>query len=141
MGVKRAVLKSDSQVITGNIDKSFKARDPRLEKYLQVIRRMESHFEGFSVKNINRTENDEADAIARRACSEGSQLPPEVFFEILKAPSVELQERAVLSISPVQSDDWRSEVIAFLSNNYSDEDEAWVTKMAQRIRQYKLISG
>jgi ribonuclease HI len=32
MGIRRAVLKSDSQVITGQIDKSSKARDPKLEK-------------------------------------------------------------------------------------------------------------
>jgi hypothetical protein len=36
----------------------------------------------------------------------------EVFFETIKAPSVELMERAVLAISPVHSEDWRT-VIAF----------------------------
>ena len=32
MGIRRAILKSDSQVISGHIDKSSKARDPKLEK-------------------------------------------------------------------------------------------------------------
>jgi ribonuclease HI len=32
MGIRRAILKSDSQVITGHIDKSSKARIPKLEK-------------------------------------------------------------------------------------------------------------
>jgi ribonuclease HI len=32
MGIRRAVLKSDSQVIIGQVDKSSKARDPKLEK-------------------------------------------------------------------------------------------------------------
>jgi hypothetical protein len=31
-------------------------------------------------------------------------LPPEVFFETIKAPSVELMERAVLAISHVHSE-------------------------------------
>ena len=51
MGIRRAVLKSDSQVITGQVDKSSKARDPKLEKYLDTVRRMEASFEGFSMKN------------------------------------------------------------------------------------------
>jgi hypothetical protein len=34
MGIRRVVLKTDSQVISGHIDKSCKARDPKLEKYL-----------------------------------------------------------------------------------------------------------
>jgi ribonuclease HI len=29
MGIRRAILKTDSQVISGNIDKSYKARDPK----------------------------------------------------------------------------------------------------------------
>jgi ribonuclease HI len=37
MGIRRAVLKSDSQVITGQVDKSSKARDPKLEKYLDIV--------------------------------------------------------------------------------------------------------
>jgi ribonuclease HI len=37
MGLRRAVLKSDSQVITGQVDKSSKARDPKLEKYLDIV--------------------------------------------------------------------------------------------------------
>jgi hypothetical protein len=32
MGIRRAVLKTDSQVISGHVDKSCKARDPKLEK-------------------------------------------------------------------------------------------------------------
>jgi ribonuclease HI len=52
MGIRRAILKSDSQVISGHVDKSSKARDPKLEKYLDAVRRLEASFEGFSVKNI-----------------------------------------------------------------------------------------
>jgi ribonuclease HI len=54
MRIRRAILKSNSQVISGHIDKSSKARDPKLEKYLDAVRRMEASFEGFSVKNIPR---------------------------------------------------------------------------------------
>jgi ribonuclease HI len=57
MGIIRAVLKTDSQVISGHIDKSCKARDPKFEKYLDTVRRLEASFEGFSVKNIPRGEN------------------------------------------------------------------------------------
>ena len=39
MGIRRAILKTDSQVISGHVDKSSKARDPKLEKYLNTVRR------------------------------------------------------------------------------------------------------
>jgi hypothetical protein len=36
------VLKFDSQVITGQVDKSSKARYPKLVKYLDIAQRMEA---------------------------------------------------------------------------------------------------
>ena len=50
MGIRRVILKTDSQVISGYVDKSSKARDPKLEKYLDTVQRVEASFEGFSVK-------------------------------------------------------------------------------------------
>jgi ribonuclease HI len=67
MRIRRAVLKTDSQVISGHIDKSCKARDPKLKKYLDTVRRIEASFEGFSVKNIPRGENEHADLLAKSA--------------------------------------------------------------------------
>jgi ribonuclease HI len=37
MGIRRVILKTDSQVIAGHVDKSSKARDPKLEKYLDAV--------------------------------------------------------------------------------------------------------
>ena len=37
MGIRRAILKTDSQVISGHVDKSSKARDPKFEKYLDIV--------------------------------------------------------------------------------------------------------
>jgi ribonuclease HI len=107
MGIRRAMLKSDSQVITGHVDKSNKARDLKLEKYLDTVRRMEASFEGFSVKNIPKGDNEHANLLAK-SVAQGLPLPLEVFFETLKAPSVELMERAMLTISHVHSEDWRT---------------------------------
>jgi ribonuclease HI len=74
MGIRRAILKTDSQLISGHIDKSSKARDPKLEKYLDTVRRLEASFKGFFVKNIPRGENKHADLLAKSA-AQGLPLP------------------------------------------------------------------
>jgi hypothetical protein len=58
---------------------------------------MEASFEGFSVKNIPRGDNEQVDLLVKSA-AQGLPLPLEVFFETLKAPSVELMDRAILTI-------------------------------------------
>jgi ribonuclease HI len=140
MGIRRAVLKTDSQVISGHVDKSCKARDPKLEKYLDTVRRLEASFEGFSVKNIPRGENEHADLLAKSA-TQGLPLPSEVFFETIRAPSVELLERAVLTISLVHSEDWKTEIISFLQGNCLSDDEAYNKRMEARTRPYVIIGG
>jgi hypothetical protein len=37
IAIRRTVLKSDSQVIIGHVDKSIKAKDSKLEKYLDKV--------------------------------------------------------------------------------------------------------
>jgi ribonuclease HI len=140
MGIKRVVLKTDSQVITGHIDKSCKARDPKLEKYLDTVRRLEASFEGFSIKNIPRGENEHVELLAKSA-AQGLPLPSEVFFETIRAPSVELLERAVLTISHVHSEDWRTEIISFRQGNCLSDDEAYNKRMEARTRPYVIIEG
>jgi ribonuclease HI len=140
MGIRRAILKTDSQVISGHVDKSIKARDPKLEKYLVVVRRLEASFEGFFVKDIPRGENEYADLLAKSA-AQGLPLPSDVFFETIKAPSIELMERAVLTISPVHSEDWRTKIISFLQGNCLSDDEAYNKRMEARTRPYVIIEG
>jgi ribonuclease HI len=140
MGIRRVILKTVSQVIAGHVDKSSRARDPKLEKYLDAVRRLEDSFEGFSVKSIPRGENEHADLLAKSA-AQGLPLPSEVFFETIKAPSVELMERAVLTISQVHSEDWRTEIISFLQGNCLSSDQAYNKRMEARTRPYVLIEG
>jgi ribonuclease HI len=80
MGIRRAILKIDFQVISGHVDKSSKARDPKLEKYLDTVRRLEASFEGFSVKNIPRFENEHADLLAK-STAQGSLYLQKYFLK------------------------------------------------------------
>jgi ribonuclease HI len=83
MGIRRTVLKSDSQVITGHVDKSNKAKDSKLEKYLDTVWRMETSFERFSVKNILRGDNEQADLLAKSA-AKGLPLPQKCSSKLSK---------------------------------------------------------
>jgi hypothetical protein len=107
---------------------------------LDAVRRLEASFEGFSVKNIPRGENEHADLIAK-SVTQGLPLPLEVFFETIKAPSVELMERAVHAISPVHSEDWRTEIISFLQGNCLSDDKVYNKRMEARTRPYVIIEG
>jgi hypothetical protein len=50
-------------------------------------------------------------------------------------------ERAVLTILPVHSEDWRTEIVSFLQGNYPSDDEVYKKRMHARTRPYVIIEG
>jgi hypothetical protein len=50
-------------------------------------------------------------------------------------------ERAILTLSPAHSEDWRMEIITLLWENHLVNDEAYIKRMQARTRLYKIIEG
>jgi hypothetical protein len=74
-------------VIASQIEKEYIARDETLERYLAAVWRMERLFMGFIVQNIERGKNTEVDDLAKVEAKK-AVLPPDVFFQVIKDPSV-----------------------------------------------------
>ncbi|XP_075515309.1 uncharacterized protein LOC142549950 [Primulina tabacum] len=69
VGASRIILYSDSQLITQQIKGVYEAKDDRMLKYLQLIRAQAEIFADWSIEQIPREENGEADALAKMAAS------------------------------------------------------------------------
>lgn len=85
LAFKRLVVKSDSQLITCHIDKSYQVRDLDLVKYLALVRAMEKYFVSVVVRSIPRSDNVEADVIAKAASTQ-LEVPIDTFYEIITEP-------------------------------------------------------
>jgi ribonuclease HI len=77
--VQRCTLHTDSKVVARQIEKECIDREPTLEKYLALVRRMENYFKGFTVEYIKRTKNTEADELVK-AAARNSPMPANIFF-------------------------------------------------------------
>ena len=54
LGVRRLSIRSDSELITNHIGKTYRALKPELAMYLAAVRSMEKYFLGFSVRSFPR---------------------------------------------------------------------------------------
>jgi ribonuclease HI len=50
------LIKIDSQVVTGQLEKEYMAREPELVRYLALVRALERRFQGFTLKHISISE-------------------------------------------------------------------------------------
>jgi ribonuclease HI len=69
MGVKNLTVKSDSQLVIGQIKGEYEAREDRMKRYLTVVQTLLPHFEKVEFVQIPKEENVDADRLARLASS------------------------------------------------------------------------
>jgi hypothetical protein len=67
--------------VASQIEKECVAREPTLERYLALVRRMENYFKGFVVEYIKRSKNYEADELAK-ATARSMPLLVDDFFQV-----------------------------------------------------------
>jgi ribonuclease HI len=138
LGQQTFIIKTDSKVIQEHIVKESEVRNPVLMKYLEKVREMEKYFRGYSVNHIPRDDNNEVDKLAK-ATAQNPPMPPDVFFEIIKEPSIKHQKPRTVHI--VETDDWRAEIMAYLRGHYEPQDELEQKRLKQRARGYVVVDG
>jgi ribonuclease HI len=138
LGQQTSIIKTDSKIIQEHIEKESEARNPVLMKYLEKVREMERRFKGYSVQHIPRDDNNEADKLTK-AVARNQAMPPNVFFEIIKEPSIKETKSKIVNI--VETRDWRAEIVAYLRGHYEPQDELEEKRLKQRARGYAVVNG
>jgi ribonuclease HI len=105
IGVLRCIIRTDSKVVTSQIEKECITREPTLEKYLALLRRMENYFKGFTVEHIDRNKNVEANELAK-AIAQKTALPLDVFFQTIEEAYVKTVESEPRLINVIEGEDW-----------------------------------
>jgi ribonuclease HI len=138
LGQQTFIIRTNSKVIQEHIEKESEARNPVLMKYIEKVREMERHFKGYSVQHIPRDDNNEADKLVK-AAARNQEFPPNVFFEIIKEPSIKESRPKIVNV--VETPDWRAEIMAYLRDHYEPQDELQEKRLKQRARGYAVVNG
>jgi ribonuclease HI len=59
LGVKRLIVKGDSELVANQVHKDYKCSSPELAKYLDEVRKLEHKFDGIEVQHVYRKDNVE----------------------------------------------------------------------------------
>ena len=69
-GAEKIVLKSDSQLVIGQVRGDFEAKETRMQKYVKLVNQLVSTFLHTEFIQIPRDQNTEADKVARSASTD-----------------------------------------------------------------------
>uniref|UniRef100_A0A2N9GCW7 Uncharacterized protein n=1 Tax=Fagus sylvatica TaxID=28930 RepID=A0A2N9GCW7_FAGSY len=134
MGIKALTVKSDSQLIVGQVKGEYEAKEDRMKKYFTAVKTLLTHFEKVELLQIPREDNVAADRLARLASS-GIEI--DGFIEIQGRPSTE--EEIVNSITINTT--WMSPITHYLREGTLPADRTEAHKLRIRASHFRLLGG
>ena len=104
MGAHNLLVKSDSQLITGQLSGEFQAKDPQMAAFLRYVQLLKGAFSALELIHVPREQNARADLLAKLASSGKGGRQRTLIQETLKAPRkfVDDNRMDVLHISTVR---------------------------------------
>jgi ribonuclease HI len=148
LGVTTCIIRTDSKVVAGQVEKDYAAKDPALMQYLAAVRSLERQFKGFTLQHVDRAKNEEADALAK-AAARGEALPSGVFYHVISTPAVRSPEGLQITndteghriVNLIMTEDWRAPITLFLQGYYHPSDINEAKRLKHRSRDFALIEG
>ena len=91
LGIKCLLAYSDSKVIIQQVNKDWECTKEKMDAYYREIRKVETKFYGLEFYHVPRDNNMAADVLSKLG-SKRSIVPPGVFVQALRSPTVKMEE-------------------------------------------------
>ncbi|XP_029148352.1 uncharacterized protein [Arachis hypogaea] len=134
VGATRVEVCSDSQVVTSQINESYQARDPLLQKYLEKVKQMTSQFQEVIVQHVPRERNTRADLLSKLVSTKPGSGNRSLIQGMVKEPTVALH---LTESSP----SWLDPITNFLELGKLPEDEKAAKALRREAARYAIIQG
>ncbi|XP_016195201.1 uncharacterized protein LOC107636192 [Arachis ipaensis] len=134
VGATRLEVCSDSQVITSQVNESYQARDPLLQKYLEKVRELTRQFQEITVQHIPRERNTWTDLLSKLASTKPGADNWSLIQGMVKEPMVALQ---LAKLNP----SWLDPITNFLEHGKLPDDEKAAKTLRREAAKYATIQG
>jgi hypothetical protein len=146
LGVTTCIVKTDSKVVAGQVEKEYSAKDPALMQYLTAVRSLERQFKGFTLQHVDRARNEEADALAK-AAARGETLHSDMFYHVIGTPTVRNPEGLQVTndaeghriVNLIMTEYWRALITLFLQGYYHPSDVNEAKRLKHQSRDFVLV--
>ncbi|XP_021742835.1 uncharacterized protein LOC110708917 [Chenopodium quinoa] len=117
MKIKSIQVCSDSQLIVGQMTKEFEVKEENMKAYFEKAESLARSFDNFEIRHIPRSQNQQADALARLASSAEGITPRNIMWEVLEKPST--QKPVIMDID--RGETWMDQIIQCLKGELPED--------------------
>jgi len=124
MGATNVEIRSDSQVVVGQVQGQFESQEARMARYLEEVRRFQSYFKRVVITKIPRDENIWADEFSKIASGTDEEIEASKRqIIVLTEPSIAPRANVMEANPTPDEPEWAIEIIQFLRNGLLPEDK------------------
>ncbi|XP_024018842.1 uncharacterized protein LOC112090833 [Morus notabilis] len=136
--IEKLSVFSDSQLVIGQVKEEYQARGEKMGAYLRKVKEELVKFKNYEILQIPRTENANADTLAKLASSRESDTLDVVPIEELERPTIEEKVKALI----VQAgENWMTPLIQYLMDAQLPNDKDEARRIRYRAARYLLYDG
>ncbi|XP_015955678.1 uncharacterized protein LOC107480072 [Arachis duranensis] len=134
VGARRLEICSDSQVVTSQVNGSYQAKDPLLQKYLEKVKSLSQKFEEVTVYHVPRERNTRADLLSKLASTKLGEGNRSLIQGMTREPAITLHITSLGS-------SWLDPITDFLEHDKLPTDEKDAAKLRREAAKYAVIQG
>ena len=125
-------IQSDSQLIVGQVNGEYEAKEERMAKYLKLVKNAINLFDEVTLVQVPREQNTEANALAKLAFSDEATNQ---YIKVQYSPSHMEEE-----VSPIDvSNSWMTPITNYLEEGTLPSDPVEARKLKVRSARFALI--
>ncbi|RRC79860.1 reverse transcriptase-like protein, partial [Escherichia coli] len=138
LGAKQLNVRSDSLLVVNQINGDFQAKDSRMTSYLKAVKDRIARFEGFSIEQISRDLNMQADALANLGSAFNDPFMESIPILHLTTPAIETKEEVQMNEEVYN---WSIDIWNYLKHDRLPKDKMEARKTRAKASRYTIFEN
>uniref|UniRef100_A0A2N9GIU6 Uncharacterized protein n=1 Tax=Fagus sylvatica TaxID=28930 RepID=A0A2N9GIU6_FAGSY len=133
LGATELDVHSDSQLVVGQVNGDYEAKEGRMQQYLQLVRHQISQFREVRLCRVPREQNTEADQLAKSASS--STVDD-------KIKTVQQSSLQTTKVNPIHTEiSWMTPIISYLQRGTLPDNRHEARRLKVRASRFLMLQG
>ena len=138
VGADSLSIRSDSQLVIGQVNAEFESRDPRMEKYASLVKQKLSTLSTWKLEHVPRDSNERVDALAAVATS--LPINETIYLPIYYQSGSSILPAQVSQIEEVPSS-WMDPIRLYIATGELPNDRGRAHKIKIQSARFSLVDG
>nr|GEZ97396.1 reverse transcriptase domain-containing protein [Tanacetum cinerariifolium] len=124
----------DSKLVANQVLGTYVAKEDNMIKYLEIVKGLVSGFTTFSISQVPRSKNKQADALSKIASTSFAHLSKQVLVEVLENKSI--KEKEVAAVIKEDGPTWMTQIADYLKEGILPRDNKEARKLRLKARPF-----